>query len=206
MKSISYDYINIGEQQDNAFIFIHGWQGNKDSFKSISKLLSVNNYRFYFPEGPYLVSDNEKKRSWAIQLGNNNWDAGLSRSLFLDFLEEVVFKKFQPENVYIMGFSQGAAVCFNFILSLKYKFGGIFPVAGFSKINNIEIHLNQYNTPILIGHGKDDDVIDVGESEKVYKQINRVCNNAELHIFNGKHKIGLSYLNKVKNFLSIKNN
>ena len=99
-----------------------------------------------------------------------------------------------------MGFSQGAAVCFNFILSLEYSFGGIFPVAGFSRFK-IDIHKNQYSTPIFIGHGKDDDIINVSESQKAYNQINKVCNKVEFHIFNGKHKIGLSYLNKVKNIL-----
>ena len=206
MKSISYDHINVGDEQNNAFIFIHGWQGNKDSFKSISKLLKINNYRFYFPEGPYLIDGNKKKRSWAIQISDNHWETDLSKSLFLNFLEDIVFKKFDPKNIFILGFSQGAAVCLNFILSLEYSFGGIFPVAGFSRINQIEIHKNQYNTPILIGHGKDDDVISVDESERAYNQINKVCNNVEFHIFNGKHKISLSYLNKVRDFLLVNKN
>jgi phospholipase/carboxylesterase len=206
MKSISYNHINVGDEQNNAFIFIHGWQGNKDSFKSILKLLKIDNYRFYFPEGPYLIDGNEKKRSWAIQVSDNHWETDLSKSLFLNFLEGVVFKKFHAKNVFIMGFSQGAAVCLNFILSLEYSFGGIFPVAGFSRMNQIEIHKNQYNTPILIGHGKDDDVISVDESKRAYNQINKVCNNVEFYIFNGKHKISLSYLNKVRDFLLVNKN
>ena len=116
MKSISYDHIDVGDKQNNAFIFIHGWQGNKNSFKSISKLLKFNNCRFYFPEGPYLIDKNEKKRSWAIQVSDNRWETDLSKNLFLKFLENVVLKKFQSKNIFIMGFSQGAAVCLNFIL------------------------------------------------------------------------------------------
>ena len=202
MKSISYDHIDVGDKQNNAFIFIHGWQGNKNSFKSISKLLKFNNCRFYFPEGPYLIDKNEKKRSWAIQVSDNRWETDLSKNLFLKFLENVVLKKFQSKNIFIMGFSQGAAVCLNFILSLEYSFGGIFPIAGFSRMHQIEIHKNQYNTPILIGHGKDDDIISVNESEKAYNELNKVCNYVKLHIYNGKHKISLSYLNRVSDFLS----
>ena len=202
MKSISYDHIDVGDKQNNAFIFIHGWQGNKDSFKSISKVLKLDNCRFYFPEGPYLIDENKKKRSWAIQVGDNKWKTDLSKSLFLDFLENIVLKKFHSKNIFIMGFSQGAAVCLNFILSLKYPFGGIFPIAGFSRINKIEIHKNQHDTPILIGHGKDDDVISVNQSLNAYDQLNKVCNYVELYIFNGKHKISLSYLNKDKDFIT----
>ena len=68
-------------------------------------------------------------------------------------------------------------------------------------MTNIEIHKSQHNTPILIGHGKDDDIISVDESEKVYEKIKGVCNNAELYIFNGKHKISLSYLRKVREYI-----
>lgn len=204
MDLISYDYTDVGDNPNKAFIFIHGWQGNKDSFKSISKILNVESCRFYFPEGPYLIDKNNKKRSWSFQISENKWDTELSKKLFLNFFDNIVLKKFKSKNVFIMGFSQGAAVCFNFILSLKYSLGGIFPVAGFSKYK-IEIHENQYNTPILIGHGIEDDVINISESEKVFEKINKVCKNVEFYKFNGKHKISLSYLNRVKEFISNKN-
>ena len=60
MDLISYDYTDVGDNPNKAFIFIHGWQGNKDSFKSISKILNVESCRFYFPEGPYLIDKNNK--------------------------------------------------------------------------------------------------------------------------------------------------
>ena len=47
MDLISYDYTDVGDNPNKAFIFIHGWQGNKDSFKSISKILNVESCRFY---------------------------------------------------------------------------------------------------------------------------------------------------------------
>ena len=87
MDLISYDYTDVGDNPNKAFIFIHGWQGNKDSFKSISKILNVESCRFYFPEGPYLIDKNNKKRSWSIQISENKWDTELSKKLFLNFFD-----------------------------------------------------------------------------------------------------------------------
>ena len=100
-----------------------------------------------------------------------------------------------------MGFSQGAAVCYEFILSLNYNLGGIFPIAGFmvNEPKNIdEINTVYKNIPILIGHGSSDDVVPLAASQKAYDFLSAFCLNIELYIYNGKHKIGLEYLKKVK--------
>ena len=200
LKTIDYNIINIDDNPTKAFVMIHGWRGNKESFKSIPPLLKLSNVRWYFPEAPYEFEGNEKQKTWAIKKEGDVWYADESKKLLIDFFENIVFKKFAPKDVYIMGFSQGAAVCYEFILSLDYNFGGIFPIAGFM-VNNQNINsINSIykNTPILIGHGKDDDVIPVEASKKAFDFISNVCTKSELLVYNGKHKIGLEYLKRVK--------
>lgn len=200
LKTINYDIIDIGEEPDKAFVMIHGWRGNRNSFKSIPPLLKLSNIRWYFPEAPYDFEGNENQKTWAVRTDDDNWSADESKRLLIDFFENIVFKTFKPENVYIMGFSQGAAVCYEFILSLKYNFGGIFPIAGFMVNNHNIPSVNSIynNVPILIGHGKDDDVVPLEASEKAFEFLSKSCKNIDLFIYNGKHKIGLEYLKKVK--------
>ena len=107
-----------------------------------------------------------------------------------------------------MGFSQGAAVCYSFILTLDYAFGGIFPVGGFIRnspeqsdkdaASRLYVSDKQKDTPILIGHGKDDDIIPPEASEIAYSLLKDKCSNVNLNIYNGRHKIGLGYLRDVK--------
>ena len=200
LKTINYNIINIDNYQTKAFVMIHGWRGNKESFKSIPPLLKLSNVSWYFPEAPYDYEGNENQKTWAIKKEGDVWNADESKRLLIDFFENIVFKKFAPKDVYIMGFSQGAAVCYEFILSLKYDFGGIFPIAGFMVNNqNVDTINSIYkNTPILIGHGRDDDVIPLKASEQAFDFISKGCTRSELFIYNGKHKIGLEYLKKVK--------
>ena len=49
-------------------------------------------------------------------------------------------------------------------LNMNKKIGGVFPIAGFtSKVP--KIHRSQIKTPLIIGHGSDDEVIDISSSE-----------------------------------------
>ena len=75
------------------------------------------------------------------------------------------------KKILVGGFSQGAAVCYEFILSLNYNLGGIFPIAGFmvNEPKNIdEINAVYKNIPILIGHGSSDNVVPRAASQKAY--------------------------------------
>ena len=71
--------------------------------------------------------------------------------------------------------------------------------------NDDEIKINvspaQKNTPILIGHGKDDDIVSADSSKLAYKLLKKQCNNVELHIYNGRHKISIDFLKKIRELI-----
>ena len=203
LKTINYDAVDVGENPKKAFVMIHGWKGNKNSFKSIPPLLKLSNIRWYFPEAPYDIEGNKDQKTWAVRGDNDSWSADTSKRLLINFFENIVFKKFNPKDVYIMGFSQGAAVCYEFILSLQYPFGGIFPIAGFMVNSNdvSSVNVIYKDTLILIGHGKDDNVVPPEASKEAFDFLTDSCDNIELFIYNGKHKISLEYLKKVKNIV-----
>ena len=204
MKKIKFDEVVEGNNPKNAFVAFHGWCGNKDSFKTIAPLLKIADCAWYFPEGPYIAENDKNKKSWAYKNRDGKWDVGLTRELLTDFFKNIILPKFKPENIFIIGFSQGAAVCYEFILSLNYHFGGIFPIAGFirDKDKAIDIHESQFETPIIIGHGKDDDVVPLKASEIAYSVLKKNCRNVFLHVYNGKHKIGLDYMKKVRSYIN----
>ena len=56
--------------------------------------------------------------------------------------------------MFMFGFSQGAAVCYEFIMGMPKRLGGIFPIAGFL-FENSSNRVSRHNlkTPIIIGHG-----------------------------------------------------
>jgi len=199
METIDFNS-TVKAHSKRAIIFIHGWKGNKDSFISLPNMLNLDDTAWYFPEAPYVLDDNNKLRSWSYQKKDGTFEVEQSKLLFNNFLDDNILNNFKSENVFFIGFSQGATVCYEFVLGLGYPWGGIFPVAGFFRDWNkgINIHPCQKKIKILIGHGINDDIIGIQESEKIYKYLLKKNYNCRLMKYNGGHKISLDYLKEVK--------
>ena len=189
-----------------AIIYIHGWKGNKNSFISIAKNMHIKSATWFFPEGPYTVDNNKDNKSWTYQKEDGSWELKKSKELLNDFMEKEVLKKFQSNNIFFIGFSQGAAVCYEYIISMNYSFGGVFAYAGFSRKNkkNHIINTKQLKTKIIIGHGKNDSIIHHEESVYIYKLLKKQKANVELLLYPGNHKIPISYLNLLKDYINEK--
>jgi predicted esterase len=63
------------------------------------------------------------------------------------------------------------------------------------------IHPSQRSTPIIIGHGDQDEVIAVEESRVAHDLLSKESSNVSLDIYKGGHKIGLSYIRNIKKII-----
>ena len=195
---LQYDLHEIGDATKKAIVAIHGWQGDRNSMFPLIKSMNIKNVSWYLLEAPFPVQNGEGF-SWSYEKPNGQWEINEPKRLLNDFFSEL-FNKYDSRKIFVMGFSQGAAVCYELILSFEYPLGGIFPIAGFVRdfignkdTTNLDVSPKQIDTKILIGHGKDDDVVPVESSEKTFSLLKAKCRNVELDIYNGKHKINVSY-------------
>jgi len=203
MDSLEYLEISNGKSFDKAIVFIHGWKGNKNSFESLSSILSIDNANWFFPQGPYKLDSKGKKYSWSYQHDNGSWEYKEPIFLLKNFLNDNILSKVDSKSVFFIGFSQGATVCYDFILQLDYPWGGDFPVAGFTRYfeKDFKINKNQIKTPIIIGHGKSDQVVPILSSDKIYEYLHKNKFNVSYEKFNGGHKISINYLKKIHNII-----
>jgi predicted esterase len=72
--------------------------------------------------------------------------------------------------------------------------GGIFPISGFMKNNDINLNPNQIETPIIIGHGKNDTVVPLEKSMEAYEVLKRKKANVELITYDAQHNIPIKML------------
>ena len=151
-KKLLYDF-QAGEAGSNkVMVAIHGWQGGRNSMRPLIKSMNITNMDWYLPEAPYPVNECDGGYSWSYEKSEGIWEVDEPSALLHNFFNEL-FTKYSSENIYILGFSQGAMVCLDFGLFLDQPLGGIFPICGFLRQPDQEkerYHLCQKKTPVLI--------------------------------------------------------
>ena len=202
---MNLDFIEFSDTNyDKIVVFIHGWRGNKTSFKSITSIMKIKKVKWLFPQAPYKMSNKNEEYSWAFENTDGTFEVKKTVDLFSVFLKENVLSLVDSTKVFFIGFSQGATICYDFILQLEHPWGGVFPVAGFKRNRKsfFTIHENQKKTPIVIGHGLKDKIIPITSSENIYNELQSNDFNVSFERFNGGHKISIDYLKKIQTIIS----
>ena len=187
-----------------AIIALHGWTGNKNSLQPITKAFNIKNAEWFFLEGPYNASkggfswfDGNEKVGWI-------WDK--SFNVLSDLIADLIFQGFPKKNIFLLGFSQGACFCMEFMIRQNFSIGGIIPIAGFiryKKYFNLKSTNNSKKTPVLLIHGKKDDIISPEESKKSLEIFKSNGYNVQLYLLGNGHKISIQARSIIKNFMSI---
>ena len=202
-RKLLYDFKAGEVGSSKAMVAIHGWKGNRNSMRPLINSININDMDWYFLEAPYSVDGINGIYSWSYEKSEGEWEVDEPRKL-LQFFFNDIFVKYSSKNIYVMGFSQGGLVCFDFVLFLTEPLGGIFPISGFFRHPKSAIpryHPSQKKTPILISHGEEDDQVPVEASKNAYHQLRDQCAKVELLLYKGKHKIGIECLRRIKKII-----
>ena len=195
IKKIDYTYIKSNNSK-KAIVAFHGWQGNKDSFLPLVKYELFNDYNWYLVQGPYLVDNNTNRRTWSYEVEPGKWAFKEPKKLINDLFYNEIFKKFDSKNVYVIGFSLGALVCYEIICNLNQPLGAIFPISGFVT-KDIVLNQAQKETPIIIGHGTNDQIVLFERSKEAYDVLNQQNANVKLIKYDCQHNIPIKMLTKI---------
>ena len=202
-KKLLYDFQASEARSEKVMVAIHGWKGTRNSMRPLIKSMNINNMDWYLLEAPYPVDGLSGGYSWSYEKSEGVWEVEEPMELLQIFFNEL-FVRYSSKNIYVIGFSQGGLVCFDFALFLDQPLGGVFPIAGFSRHPKVEIprfHPCQKNTLILISHGEDDDQVSARASENIYHQLKDQGANVQFLLYKGKHKIGIECLRKIKEII-----
>src|SRR5690606_34672755 len=115
------------EDAEKVLIMIHGRGADAQDILSIAQYLSVTDYHLIAPQAtnhtwyPYSFltkpRDNEPLLSSAL-------------SEIKDIVDDVLAKGFNPEDIYFLGFSQGACMSLEFVARNAKNYGGVAALSG----------------------------------------------------------------------------
>lgn len=164
------------KQESYCIIILHGLGSSGDDLQFLSQQLQFAvklQTKFIFPHAslmPVAINDNIIMPAWYDILGLGIDSAqdvvGVKKAakLIHNLIDEQIANGIAANNIILGGFSQGGALALYSGTTYHQKLAGIislsayFPIA--NQITSASIEKN-LNTPIFIGHGVNDSVVDI---------------------------------------------
>ena len=152
------------KKPDKAFIVLHGWGANQHDLVPFVRNLNLKNYYSFFPNAPFdvpgIAGTGKGWFSFPINDESEN-ELAQSKVQLLAHINEVEKRGFSLTNIVIMGFSQGAAMALEILLSKRKRIGAVISLSGFlidgSNFHTLNDAIKQ--TPIFLAHGQYDTIL-----------------------------------------------
>ena len=209
MKLSGPEY-NNNKDITSACILLHGWGSNGDDLIQIAPEFAKNfeNMIFLSPNAPDVCSANPYGRQW-FEIKNDLEKTSLndltySEELIMAYIEECALRfKISSSKIFLLGFSQGSTMAMHIGLHYPKKLAGILAFSGILLFNEIFKSYKKNETPFLIVHGKEDEVVPhhfLDYSHAKLLELN--VSSQKLSLDNLGHSINMQGIESAKNFIS----
>ncbi|WP_295128183.1 dienelactone hydrolase family protein [uncultured Chitinophaga sp.] len=161
-----------------ALIMIHGRGGSAEDILSIANYLNVDGYALLAPQA---TNNTWYPYSFMAPPAQNEPFLSSALEVLTDVVKEVEAAGIMKENIYFLGFSQGACLTMEFVTRNAAKYGGAVAFTG--GLIGDKIYPDNYKgdfgqTPVFIGTSNPDPHVPV---ERVHATVNILKNmNADV--------------------------
>ncbi|HYK77883.1 MAG TPA: dienelactone hydrolase family protein, partial [Daejeonella sp.] len=157
------------DQAAKALIMIHGRGGNAEDIVSLARHLQIGDFAILAPQA---TNNTWYPYSFMVPPAQNEPWLSSALSILKEVLGDVIAQGISAENIYFLGFSQGACLTLEFVARNATRFGGIVAFTG--GLIGDKIYPENYRgdfkgTPIFIGSSNPDPHVPV---ERVYASTN----------------------------------
>tara|TARA_Y100001970_G_scaffold286164_1_gene407698 strand:- start:241 stop:828 length:588 start_codon:yes stop_codon:yes gene_type:complete len=192
----------MNQNNSVCVISLHGWTGNNQSLKILKHLLPNKKIIWEFPQAPYRAK--KGGHSWFKGDKDKGWENNQSLSLLENLIIEKQKNGIKHQNIFVLGFSQGGCMALELIKKQNFSLGGAITIGGFVRDKNTfckDIKIQSKETPVLIIHGKRDEIINHKESNIIENLLKNQGFNTYLKKFSCGHKIPLEAKDSILSFL-----
>ena len=174
------------KEAERVLIMLHGRGADAHDILGLASHLNVSEYALLAPEAtnntwyPYsFMAKPEQNEPW------------LSSALDIvkEVVDDVMSQGITAENIYLLGFSQGACLALEFVARHAQRFGGVVAYTGGLIGDNIneENYSGNFNeTPIFIGTGNPDPHVPVERVNESVSILEKMNANVHLQVYEGR--------------------
>jgi len=187
-------------------IMLHGRAAKAETIFSVEGLLDPS-YHIISIRGTYPSQKGEFE--WFLPYDYDHPLESFSEDRFKDseniltemILELLKEKGFTEDRLFLMGFSQGAAMCYILSLRGKIKPKCVIPMSGFFPRPIMKWGSTNTSSEFLITHGTDDEVLQPSESIFAHEFLTSKGISSEYYAYKGRHKMTIPLLKHTDNWI-----
>lgn len=156
-------------KDSNVLVMLHGRGASAEDILSLASYLDVNDFTLMAPQA---TNNTWYPYSFLAPPSQNEPWLSSALNLLKDLLDDLNRKEIPSENIFFLGFSQGACLMLEFVTRNAAKYGGVVAFTGGligDKIYNQNYKGDFLSTPIFIGTSNPDPHVPV---ERVYATAN----------------------------------
>ena len=194
---INHEYVSISSQTARyRIILIHGWGADADDLLPIGREIieiSKVDFEVLSLRAPGL-HPNKAGRQW-YGLYPPNWNEAEDEvnQLLLSLRKLDTYNNISLKKTILLGFSQGGAMAID--VGCRLDIGLIVSCSGYPHPN---WKPDAKCPPVLISHGRMDEVVPLTASKNIYQKIKSISQNVcELNEFDGYHQIDPNLINSI---------
>jgi len=191
---IKHEFVSISSQDPtHRIILIHGWGADADDLLFIGKEIKEKtdiNFEIISLRAPDSHPSNNGRQWYGLY--PHDWNkADYEVSELLQTLKKFDTNQIPLKKTILLGFSQGAAMAIDagciLDLGLLVSCSG-YPHPNWQPLKNCP--------PMIISHGRMDQVVPIHASRKIYEEVNKVSlNSCNIFEFDGSHQISCDLIN-----------
>ena len=204
LPDTEFQFKQFGEKSETFVIGLHGWTGDEHSLIPVSIGVMLHNSLWILPRAPFNARQIPKGYSWFDRKPKSKMEVLETVHIIIKIVDSIQDSMGKNVRIFLLGFSQGATLSTAAGLLIGNKINGIVAISGFLSRKNVEM-LNiepiKFNLPILMLHGKKDQVVPVErgiESMKICKELG--C-DVVIKTYDEKHKIPVTAMKIIKEFM-----
>jgi phospholipase/carboxylesterase len=174
------------KEANKVLIMVHGRGADARDILGLASHLNVSEFALLAPEAtnntwyPYsFLAKPEQNEPWLSSALN----------LLKYAIEEALSQGIATENIYFLGFSQGACLTLEFVTRNAQKFGGVVAFTGGligDKVNT-ENYSGDFNgTPIFIGTGNPDPHVPIERVKESVRILEKMNAKVALQVYDGR--------------------
>jgi phospholipase/carboxylesterase len=172
------------KEASKVAIMIHGRGANAASILSLKQYLNLDDFALLAPQAP---GNSWYPYSFMAPDTNNEPAFSISIQIIGDIVKDVLEKGYTSEQIYFIGFSQGACLSLEFATQNAQKYGGVIAFTGGligEKLNPDKYKGDFKGTPIFIGSSHKDMHVPLERIEASVELIKSLGAEVKTLIFN----------------------